>query len=570
MHLQAEMKLDLSAARYVVFDEADRLFEMGFAPQLTEILHFLPEERQTLLFSATLPKSLVEFSKVGLQEPTLIRLDGESKMSPDLQSAFFSVKSAEKEGALLHILQDIIKVPTGQTEAAANETTIRPSKKRKRTEANDPSPKESPTKYSTIIFASTKHHVDYITSLLRVSGYSCSHVYGSLDQTARKQEVHEFRTGRTHIMVVTDVAARGIDIPILANVINYDFPSQPKVFIHRIGRTARAGKTGWSYSLVTQKDTPYLLDLQLFLGKRLIIGRSNGERVSYAEDVVIGTMAREKLAGSTELVAKALDENTDLAALRTVAGKGEKLYLRTRNSASNESSKRAKSLTASKNWLELHPLFSDNTDVTEVEREEMLARISGFRPAETIFEIGRRGQQGIAGEVVKRQRRSIQAKKRKIDEAKDNEDNDASEDEIAAKYQNPLGRSSSDSDPGSDSDDDSASNNSAVLSADSSSDFEVTVTHPTKPGHQKSRAIRDSTHYMSYNLTSSNPYEDRGYGVHSGGTSNPHTSSSFLNDARHATLDLGTDEASKSFAEPSRAGMRWGKNIPFHPSHPHH
>ena len=104
LHLKVEMGLDLSSIRYVVFDEADRLFEMGFAAQLTEILHALPQSRQTLLFSATLPKSLVEFARAGLQEPNLVRLDAESKISPDLQSAFFTMKSAEKEGALLHIL----------------------------------------------------------------------------------------------------------------------------------------------------------------------------------------------------------------------------------------------------------------------------------------------------------------------------------------------------------------------------------------------------------------------------------------------------------------------------------
>ena len=104
LHLKVEMGLDLSSIRYAVFDEADRLFEMGFAAQLTEILHALPQSRQTLLFSATLPKSLVEFARAGLQEPNLVRLDAESKISPDLQSAFFTMKSAEKEGALLHVL----------------------------------------------------------------------------------------------------------------------------------------------------------------------------------------------------------------------------------------------------------------------------------------------------------------------------------------------------------------------------------------------------------------------------------------------------------------------------------
>lgn len=97
LHLKVEMNLDLSSIKYVVFDEADRLFEMGFATQLTEILHALPPSRQTLLFSATLPASLVEFARAGLQDPSLVRLDADTKMSPDLEIAFFSVKGAERK-----------------------------------------------------------------------------------------------------------------------------------------------------------------------------------------------------------------------------------------------------------------------------------------------------------------------------------------------------------------------------------------------------------------------------------------------------------------------------------------
>ncbi|KAL8931383.1 MAG: hypothetical protein Q9211_007000, partial [Gyalolechia sp. 1 TL-2023] len=268
LHLQVEMSLDLSSIRYVVFDEADRLFEMGFAAQLTEILHSLPQSRQTLLFSATLPRSLVEFARAGLQEPHLVRLDAESKVSPDLQSVFLTMKSAEKEGALLHVLHDIIHMPTRRKEAAAPKNKAEPgqtSKKRKRGEMEQNTRKDSPTQHSTIIFAATKHHVEYLATLLRHFGFAVSHVYGALDQTARKMQVEEFRTGVTDVLVVTDVAARGIDIPILANVINYDFPSQPKIFVHRVGRTARAGQKGWSYSLIRESDLSYVLDLQLFL-----------------------------------------------------------------------------------------------------------------------------------------------------------------------------------------------------------------------------------------------------------------------------------------------------------------
>ncbi|KAK2855762.1 ATP-dependent RNA helicase dbp10, partial [Arthroderma sp. PD_2] len=420
LHLKVEMNLDLSSIRYAVFDEADRLFEMGFAAQLTEILHALPSSRQTLLFSATLPKSLVEFARAGLQEPTLIRLDADSKISPDLQSAFFTVKSADKEGALLNILHDIIKIPTGETAAgkrAAKEEKqeSRNPKKRKRSETKGPGAYNIPTEHSTIVFVATKHHVEYVASLLRESGFAVSYAYGSLNQTARKIQVQNFRVGISNILVVTDVAARGIDIPVLANVINYDFPSQPKIFIHRVGRTARAGQKGWSYSLIRDSDAPYLIDLQLFLGRQLLMGRAATGNVNYAEDIVVGSLPRKSLESHCEYVDKLINEDIDVEGLRSVSIRGEKLYLRTRNSASAESAKRAKDLVATDAWGTMHPLFNDESSQSEAEREQMLARVGGYKPQETVFEVmGRRGGKNGNEEAVEvmRKIRSVMERKK--------------------------------------------------------------------------------------------------------------------------------------------------------------
>jgi len=554
LHLKVEMGLDLSSIRYVVFDEADRLFEMGFAAQLTEILHALPQSRQTLLFSATLPKSLVEFARAGLQEPNLVRLDAESKISPDLENAFLTVKSAEKEGALLHILNDVIKIPTGQTDAAGKvkENADKNSKKRKRDTAclDGVKPKESPTAHSTIVFAATKHHVDYLASLLRLSGFAVSHAYGSLDQTARKMQVQDFRTGMTNILVVTDVAARGIDIPVLANVVNYDFPAQPKIFVHRVGRTARAGQRGWGYSLVRESDAPYLLDLQLFLGKRLVLGRDAGGNVNFTEDVVVGSLMRDKLERSCEWVSKLLDEDSDLAALRVVASKGEKLYIRTRNSASSESAKRSKEVMNSKNWVALHPLFSDDTDLQEVEREKMLARVSCFRPQETVFEIGKRGNTGEAAEIMRKRREKIDPiriekleKQRKAEEA-------AMSLTMAAGAEN-------------NGNDEDVVGDEGDVNMDSASEdeLEVTFTQPMRSkGKSRKESWKDSEHFMSYTPTSTNLAEDRGYGVHSGSYNTASQNSNFVEAARGVTMDLNNDDGAKSFAEPSRArGMRWDK-----------
>ena len=553
LHLKVEMGLDLSSMHYVVFDEADRLFEMGFAAQLTEILHALPQSRQTLLFSATLPKSLVEFARAGLQEPNLIRLDAESKISPDLQSAFFTVKSAEKEGALLHILNDIIKIPTGQARGAkqVREEKAESSKKRKRDETEELNPHGTPTAHSTIIFAATKHHVDYLASLLRLSGFAISYVYGSLDQTARKIQVQDFRTGLTDILVVTDVAARGIDIPVLANVINYDFPAQPKIFVHRVGRTARAGQRGWSYSLVGETDAPYILDLQLFLSRRLIFGRDEGGSVNYAEDVVVGTLVRENLERSCEWVTKILDEDPDVSALRNVAGKGEKLYLRTRNSASTESAKRSKDVVASKGWSASHPLFSDDSNLAEIERERMLARVRGFRPQETVFEIGKRGSHTEAAEVMKRRRETLFAKKKREDG-----NLHASKDTEPEPSISHLNTSSTADELGLEAD-------SQISDLESSNDeeLEVTFSQPTSTaGKGKSTDWKDDEYFMSYAPSSVNLAEDRGYGVHSGSYNTASQNSNFVEAASKATMDLHNDDGAKAFGEPSQArGLRWDK-----------
>ncbi|KPI38320.1 ATP-dependent RNA helicase dbp10 [Cyphellophora attinorum] len=543
LHLKVEMNLDLQSIRYVVFDEADRLFEMGFAAQLTEILYALPSSRQTLLFSATLPKSLVEFARAGLQEPSLIRLDADSKVSPDLQSAFFTVKSSEKEGALLHLLQDVIGVPTG-SQLLSTDGEQKGSKKRKRSE-NESSSKGVSNQHSTIVFAATKHHVEYLANLLKAAGYAVSYVYGSLDQTARKEQVQAFRSHQSNILVVTDVAARGIDIPILANVINYDFPSQPKIYVHRVGRTARAGQKGWSYSFVRDADAPYLLDLQLFLGRKLIVGRSAGSNFDLATDVVVGSQRRDAMQAQTEWASNTLASDVDLAALRTVASKGEKLYQRTRNSASSESAKRAKQLVGSDSWTELHPMFDNDNDGLEAARQAMLARVGGFRPQESIFEIGaRRGgrkNNEEAVDAIRTIRHTLKVKKRKSQAAKEFESQTATNENTH--------------DDPSEGDAELDLTGPDILSEASDSELEVTFSTGNKksnPDTHSNNTFKSSEYFMSYAPEGNDLDEERAYGVHSGSNTN------FVEAARGATMDLAGDEGAKNFGE-ARSVMRWDK-----------
>jgi len=561
LHLQVEMSLDLSSVKYVVFDEADRLFEMGFAAQLGEILHALPQNRQTLLFSATLPKSLVEFARAGLQEPSLVRLDAESKISADLQSAFFSVKSAEKEAALLHVLYDLIKMPAGKPLNAQNPVDDN-GKKRKRGAGDGPRLKLKPTEHSTIIFAATKHHVEYLATMLRLCGFAVSHAYGSLDQTARNTMVEEFRTGMTNILVVTDVAARGIDIPVLANVINYDFPPQPKIYIHRVGRTARAGQRGWSYSLVRDSDVPYLLDLQLFLGRKLLLGRQSGNNCNYAEDVVVGALPRDKTETNAEWIQKSLLESDDLAALRSVSVKGERLYIKTRNSASNESAKRAKDVVGHKGWMQLHPLFNDEVNTAEQARIDMLARISGFRPPETIFEIGTRGKKSVdseAAEMMRARREKITPKRQKEeDEKAAAEAQEAFEnfDEPATKPE--MMDEDLDSD-GNDGLEVTITNNDEDVDMNEADDDDLnrTFSKAAQKGKGRTLSYQDAENFMSYTPTTLNAAEERGYGVHTGSYNTASQTSNFVSAARDLTMDLTNDDGAKKFGEAS--GMRWDK-----------
>ncbi|KAK3049791.1 ATP-dependent RNA helicase dbp10 [Extremus antarcticus] len=546
-HLKVEMRLELSSVRYVVFDEADRLFEMGFAAQLFEIMHSLPPSRQTLLFSATLPKSLVEFARAGLQDPKLIRLDAESKMAPELQSAFFTVKRAEKEGALLHLLQDVIKMPAGITEAARKAQEPKPTNGKKRKRGPDgPAHGETPSPHSTVVFASTKHHVEYLAGLLKALGFATSYVYGSLDQTARKMQVEEFRTGMTNILVVTDVAARGLDIPVLANVINYDFPSQPKIFVHRVGRTARAGRAGWSYSLIAEHDLAYLLDLQLFLSKKLVVGRVRKEDGMFKDNIVVGSMIRDKVERFTEEVGKVIEDDDDLISTREVAGKGEKQYLRTRNSASAESVKRAKQLVKSETAKGTNMLFDpDEGASAEQARLDMLARVSGFRPQETVFEIGKKGASNTAADIMKKRRAKIEPKSRVAQETNDVEGIEPTHGDASALNDIDM-----------DSDDDQLILTRPDVDMDEASDAELDLTFSQPPN--KKSSWQDSEHFMAYNPTTMNIAEDRGYGVASGGVPGA-VSNNFITAAATATMDLTNDE-SKSFAEPSRSkGLRWDK-----------
>lgn len=454
LHLIVEMNLDLRSVQYVVFDEADRLFEMGFETSLNEILHRLPASRQTVLFSATLPKSLVEFAKAGLQDPKLVRLDAESKISSDLKMAFFSVKHTEKDACLLTLLRNVIKVPFG---ASNVELDTNVSDKKRKGKSKHPEQFTAP--HQTLIFAATKHHVEYLLNLLTTAGYAVSHIYGSLDQTARSIQMDQFRRGLTNILVVTDVAARGIDIPVLENVINYDFPQGARVFVHRVGRTARAGRQGWAWSFITNPELPFLLDLQLFLGRPLVsdISTDGGDQI-YTEALVLGTFQRDAIDDEVEYLRSLDGVNHSLSTLREVMKRGQAMYERSKGKASPQSYKRAKEMMKDSKWMlagsdsGIHPVLLRGTDADqkrkiEEARKNLLRTVNSFSPSETVFELGSKGSSANAGLMKERrkalercaERTSLSASKVEAESEQDNTTSNqhvemADEDDIAAVF----------------------------------------------------------------------------------------------------------------------------------------
>ncbi|XP_028914172.1 ATP-dependent RNA helicase DDX54 [Ornithorhynchus anatinus] len=370
MHVAVEMNLKLQSVEYVVFDEADRLFEMGFAEQLQEILSRLPEGHQTVLFSATLPKMLVEFARAGLTEPVLIRLDVDAKLNEQLKLAFFHVRGDDKPAVLLHLLRDV----------------VRPQDR-------------------TVVFVATKHHAEFLRELLTAQGVDCAHIYSSLDQTARKINLARFVHGKCSVLIVTDVAARGLDIPLLDNVVNYSFPAKGKLFLHRVGRVARAGRSGSAYSLVAPDELPYVFDLHLFLGRPLTLARPH--RTLPETDGVLGRVPQSVVDDESCGLLTDDGASPELQSLRRVADNAHKHYVRSRPGPSPESIKRVKELDPA--LLGLHPLFSSRFEEKELERLKLVDSIKNYRSRTTIFEINSTSRDTASTVMRAKRRRDLTA-----------------------------------------------------------------------------------------------------------------------------------------------------------------
>jgi len=219
--------LKLSAVKTVVWDEVDRMLEIGFIHQIEKIISHLPAQKQTLMFSATLPKRILKLAEKYLINPVRVAVDRENAVAQGITEEHYHVPREQKFEKLKHIL--------------------------------------STKGGSTLVFARTQGNVDWMTKALSKEGFNARGIHGGYAQAKRSRAIREFREEKFDVLVATDIAARGLDITHIALVINYDLPLHAEDYIHRIGRTARAARTGLAISFISEGEKNLWDDIQNFL-----------------------------------------------------------------------------------------------------------------------------------------------------------------------------------------------------------------------------------------------------------------------------------------------------------------
>jgi ATP-dependent RNA helicase DeaD len=250
--------LNVSEVKTLVLDEADEMLDLGFEEELEAILANLPAERQTALFSATIPPRIRRLCRTAMKDAEIVSIEPERLTVPQVHQSYYQVSPGAKLDALIRILD-----------------------------------MESPG--SCIIFCRTKRTVDEVSESLTSQGYPADTLHGDLSQAMRDHVMHRFREGVTELLVATDVAARGLDIEHISHVVNFDIPEDPEQYVHRIGRTARAGRSGDAITLVAPREMRLLREIE-----RLIHKRIQPERVPTAGDIALRRLeiAKESIARS--------------------------------------------------------------------------------------------------------------------------------------------------------------------------------------------------------------------------------------------------------------------------------
>jgi ATP-dependent RNA helicase RhlE len=224
--------IDLRSIELFVLDEADRMLDMGFIHDVKRIIAELPRQRQSLFFSATMPADIVKLSQTILNNPSKVEVTPEITTAEKVEQQMYMVNYTDKRSLLLHLLrkQEIV---------------------------------------SALVFTRTKHGADKVVQFLQKNGHQAQAIHGNKSQNARQKALSDFKLGKIRILVATDIAARGIDVDDLSHVINYEIPNIPETYIHRIGRTGRAGQSGIALSLCDNTEITFLRDIQRLISQTI-------------------------------------------------------------------------------------------------------------------------------------------------------------------------------------------------------------------------------------------------------------------------------------------------------------
>lgn len=221
--------VDITGIEYFVLDEADRMLDMGFVNDVKKVVRIIPQKRQTLLFSATMPASIMKLANSILISPASVKVDPVSSTAQTIQQSVYLVEKRNKKRLLAHVLGD------------------------KRINRS-------------LVFTRTKHGADKLVKELYKTGISAAAIHGNKSQNARQRALQDFKSDKIRVLVATDIAARGIDIDDLPHVINFELPNVPETYVHRIGRTGRAGSDGVAVSFCDPEEMGDLKGIQKLIG----------------------------------------------------------------------------------------------------------------------------------------------------------------------------------------------------------------------------------------------------------------------------------------------------------------
>jgi len=224
--------ISLHAVTHFVLDEADRMLDMGFIHDIKKIVSLLPKKRQTLFFSATMPAEIAKLAHTILTNPVRVEVAPVSSTAEKITQSVYAVEKANKPKLLVHLLKKEIED-------------------------------------HVLIFTRTKHGADRLVRLLSKQGIMAQAIHGNKSQNARQRALGEFKAGSLRVLIATDIAARGIDVDDLKYVINFDLPNEPETYVHRIGRTGRAGASGKALSFCDLEERPYLQDISNLINQNI-------------------------------------------------------------------------------------------------------------------------------------------------------------------------------------------------------------------------------------------------------------------------------------------------------------